>query len=200
MMMLPTLTMSDELRYEGCTFGEMVDLGFDWGADNWGSMVYAITPDALAFFQPKINTLVVESFFDLHPGDENLTHFARNLRREIALAVNDNGPVLQTLFLGDKMQDGSKATSGVFNIQDDGSQGHRSATLNSDYPQSMLLPNARDYASSGTSQSLRDESNKGNLDAIMQSLGDSFHSPYADALNRVLLRVQRSGVFSAFIY
>lgn len=186
--------------YDNMTFGEMLDAGFQWNTEKgkWSANIFGASKEVISYFENTINNMIENSCFMYYPAIDNPDTFARALRNEVAQAVSNQAPILQSLFYPQLMPDGTQGGKGQMNITDGGSSGERSADFGTKFPQAMLNGNIGDYGSDGGSRSLKKVSNVSSLDAFIKM--DNSNYVYKDTIVKIVEAVETSGVFSAFIY
>lgn len=183
--------------FNNMTLGEMLDNGFELG-DKYKENIIGLEKDAITFFIPKIESIVFENTFMYYPSMLNIGNWRRAFCAELVKAINSQTPVLESLYHEEIMQNGENGEKGVFNLNDGGSNGTRKAEFNTDYPQSMLDGNESDYGSNGRSSSEKNTTNKTTLDALKEF--DNSNFTYQDAITKISNKVEKSGIFSIYIY
>lgn len=134
-------------------FGSLIEDGWDWGGNDWKA--YNVSPEAMALVRPRINEKIEDRFFYRELGRLPISAFKRGLKSRIQDAVSKYGWVYEEAFKGLDFSAGEIEKL-------------KQRETRSDYPQSLLQVEEKDYLTWGEDQQYEKIITKNNLPLLME--------------------------------
>lgn len=134
-------------------FGSLIEDGWDWGRNDWKA--YNVSPEAMALVRPRINEKIEDRYFTRELGQLPVSAFKRNLKSRLQDAIAQYGWVYEEAFKG---LDFSATEIERFKQRE----------TRSDYPQSLLQVDNKDYLTWGEDEEYEKTLSKSSLPLLMQ--------------------------------
>lgn len=165
------------------TLGELLQTGWDWGYDKWGTTdypTYTMSEDTISWLRPRINKKIDNRFYFRDLGTTPVARWNKLFLSHLTSELDQLGPLYEIIRLGIDLADG-------------GIKREKEIDVLSDFPQARLLMEQEDYASSSVENYKEANQRLPQLDQLLK-----YTKQYTE-LDEMILQALSIKCFSQFI-